>query len=188
MTLYLVRHAPTLPNAERRYPLLEEDAPLSPEGREVAGRLRLPLQAAAYTSPKLRARETAKLAGFPHTFTVAALTEADFGLMAGHTWAELEARFGARPREWIEALGHPEGETGPPEGETGRQFHARIQNWLAALPGEGEVVAFTHAGPLLAALRLCVGLRAAEVALGGVVVLKRAQGQWWLRELRLPHG
>lgn len=186
LSLSLVRHAPTQPNAQRRYPRADEDAPLSPEGRAVAAGLRLPLHAAACASPSLRARQTAELAGFPHASATAALAEANFGVMAGRTWAELEAQFGGKPRGWIDALGDPESLAGPPGGETGRAFHARIQSWLDALPPDGEVIAFTHAGPLLAALRLCVGLRAAETAPGGVAVLQRAQGHWWLRELRRP--
>lgn len=186
LTLYLVRHAPTAPNAERRYPRADEDAPLSPAGRAVAAGLRLPPHALALTSPSLRARQTAELAGFPDAVSTSALCEAQFGVMAGRTWAELEAQFGDAPRGWIDALGEPISETGPPGGETGRAFHARIQRWLNDLPQEGTVIAFTHAGPLLAALRLCVGLRAAEVAPGGVAALKRAEDDWWLRELRRP--
>ncbi|WP_415784155.1 histidine phosphatase family protein [Deinococcus saxicola] len=184
LTLSLVRHAATAPNAQRRYPHADEDAPLSPEGRAVAAGLRLPLHATAHTSPSLRTRETAELAGFPHAIAAPALAEAAFGIMAGQTWAELEAQFGEGPRGWIDALSNPESESGPPEGETGRAFHARIQNWLTELPQDGDVIAFTHAGPLLAALRLCVSLGAAEIAPGGVAVLKRAEGHWWLRELR----
>ncbi len=184
LTLYLVRHASTAPNAQRRYPHADEDAPLSPEGRAVAARLRLPLHAFAYASPSLRTKETAELAGFPHDIAAPALAEAAFGVMAGQTWAELEAQFGGAPRGWIDGLGDPASEIGPPEGETGRTFHARIQNWLAQLPQDGDVIAFTHAGPLLAALRLCVGLSAAEITPGGVAVLRRVEGHWWLRELR----
>lgn len=184
LTLYLVRHGATAPNAQRRYPRADEDAPLSPEGRAVAAGLRLPLHAHAFTSPSLRARQTAELAGFPRAAVAPALAEARFGVMAGRTWAELEAQSGEEPRGWIDALGDPESDLGPPGGETGRAFHARIQNWLNSLPDGGEVIAFTHAGPLLAALRLCVGLRAAETTPGGVAVLKRAGGHWWLCELR----
>ncbi|CAM3840075.1 histidine phosphatase family protein [Deinococcus frigens] len=184
LTLYLVRHASTAPNAQRRYPRVDEDAPLSPEGRAAAAGLSLPLQAVAFTSPTLRARQTADLAGFPHAVATPALAEAAFGVMAGQTWAELEARSGDAPRGWIDALGDPESEAGPPGGATGRTFHRRVQTWLAGLPQGGDVIAFTHTGPLLAALRLSVGLRAAEIAPGGVAVLKRAEGHWWLCELR----
>lgn len=188
LTLYLVRHAATATNAQRRYPHANEDALLSPEGRAVAAGLRLPLHVTPHTSPTLRTRQTAELAGFPHCIAAPALAEAAFGVMAGQTWAELEARFGDMPRGWIDGLSNPKSEAGPPGGETGRTFHARVQNWLTQLPDDGDVVAFTHAGPLLAALRLCVGLSAAEIAPGGVAVLKRAEGHWWLRELRQARG
>ncbi|TDE85023.1 histidine phosphatase family protein [Deinococcus sp. S9] len=187
LTLYLVRHAPTRPNAERRYPHWDEDAPLSGAGRDLAASLRLPLAARAFTSPSQRARETAALAGFPHAVPVSDLLEARFGVMAGRTWAELEAAFGAAPRAWIDALADPHSDLGPPEGETGRALHGRVQRWLAALPPTGEVVAFTHAGVVLAALRLTVGLRAAEVAPGGVATLRRAGADWWL-VLGSPQG
>ncbi|KEF34735.1 phosphoglycerate mutase [Deinococcus sp. RL] len=186
LTLWLVRHAPTPPNAERRYPHENEDAGLSGEGRALAASLRLPPQALALTSPSRRARETAALAGFPHAAPTPALAEARFGVMAGQTWAELEGRLGDLPRSWIEALADPAADHGPPGGETGRTFHARVQGWLETLPSGGEVVACTHAGVILAALRLTVGLRAAEVPPGGVVILKRASGGWWLTRLGGP--
>ena len=189
LTLHLVRHAPTQANAERRYPRPDEDAGLSEAGRLLAPQLALPPGlhggALAYTSPSRRARETAALAGFDAALPTPALAEAAFGQMAGHTWAELEAAFGEAPRRWIEALSDPEADEGPPDGETGRQFHARVGNWLGTLPG-GEVVAFTHAGVVLAALRLSVGVRAAEVAPGGSATLKRAGGAWWLAGLGSP--
>jgi len=188
LTLHLVRHAPTLPNAERRYPYPGEDAPLSETGRVLAASLKLPSAALAFSSPSLRARETAALAGFPDAVPVPALSEADFGVMAGRTWAELEAEFGEAPRGWIDALADPAADGGPPGGETGRAFHARLRDWLAALPGEGEVIAFTHAGAVLGALRLTVGLRAAEVRPGGVATLRRVEQDWWLTRLTRPGG
>lgn len=186
LTLHLVRHAPTRPNTERRYPRPDEDAPLSGEGRELAAALRLPPGALALTSPSRRTRETAALAGFPHATLVPALAEARFGVMAGRTWAELEAEFGEAPRGWIEALADPCADVGPPSGETGRAFHARVGRWLETLPDAGEVVALTHAGVILAALRLGVGLRAAEVRPGGIATLRRAGGAWWLTRLVVP--
>ncbi|MFC6667825.1 histidine phosphatase family protein [Deinococcus radiopugnans] len=122
LTLYLVRHAPTAPNAERRYPRADEDAPLSPTGRAVAAGLRLPSHALALTSPSLRARQTAELAGFPDAVSTSALCEAQFGVMGGRTWAELEAQFGDAPRGWIDALGEPTSETGPPGARRAMNF------------------------------------------------------------------
>ncbi|WP_034388002.1 histidine phosphatase family protein [Deinococcus sp. YIM 77859] len=186
LTLHLVRHAPTLPNVEGRYPRPDEDAPLSAAGRNLAAALRLPPGALAYTSPSRRARETAALAGFPQAVPVSALAEARFGVMAGRTWAELEAAFGEAPRAWIDGLADPHSDLGPPGGETGAAFHARLQTWLATLPERGEAVAFTHAGPLQAALRLTVGLRAVATPPGTVATLRRAGGHWWLTELTGP--
>lgn len=186
LTLHLVRHAPTLPNVERRYPHEGEDAPLSEGGRELAASLKLPPAALAFSSPSLRAQETAALAGFPYATVLPALAEAQFGVMAGRTWAELEAEFGEAPRGWIDGLADPAADQGPPGGETGRAFRARIRDWLDTLPEAGEVVAFTHAGVVLAALRLTVGLRAAEVRPGGIATLRRSGEDWWLTRLAEP--
>ncbi|WP_346763211.1 histidine phosphatase family protein [Deinococcus sp. Arct2-2] len=197
LTLHLIRHAPTLPNVQRRYPKAGEDAPLSDTGRALAASLAgtLPASALAFTSPAQRARETAELAGFPHAQAAPALQEANFGVMAGHTWAELETQYGTAPRDWIEALADPDSDSGPPGGETGRAFHARLQMWLDALPHAGTVIAFTHAGPLLALLRLTVSLKAAEIAPGGRGTLHRVTasehsggGDWWLSHLSSPAG
>ncbi|WP_309572031.1 histidine phosphatase family protein [Deinococcus sp.] len=186
LTLHLVRHAPTAPNAAKRYPRPNEDAPLTPVGKALATLLQLPPGALAFTSPAGRTRQTAALAGFPQAVPTPALGEADFGVMAGHTWAELEDTHGDAPRAWIDALSDPWADSGPPDGETGRAFHARLRGWLDTLPDDGEVVAFTHAGPLLALLRLTVALSGAEVPPGTVATLRRGGGPWWLVSLRPP--
>ncbi|PTA68903.1 histidine phosphatase family protein [Deinococcus arcticus] len=186
LTLHLVRHAPTAPNGERRYPHAHEDAPLSPAGEALARTLHLPLAALAFTSPARRARQTAALAGFPGALPTPALAEATFGVMAGHTWAQLEAAHGEAPRRWTDALADPHSPGGPPGGETGAAFHARLAAWLTTLPPAGEAVAFTHAGPLWGLLRLTVGLRAAAAPPGTVATLQRSGGDWWLTRLLPP--
>lgn len=186
LTLHLVRHAPTATNAAKRYPHPREDAPLTPAGKALATLLELPPGALAFTSPSRRARQTAQLAGFAHAVPVPALAEAEFGVMAGHTWAQLEAAHGDAPRTWIDGLGEPTAHTGPPGGETGRAFHARLRGWLDTLPDAGQVVAFTHAGPLLALLRVTVALGSAELPPGTVATLRRGGGVWWLVSLRPP--
>lgn len=184
LRVHLVRHAQTALNAQGRYPRPHQDPPLSAEGRALASALKLPAHAAAFCSPSRRAAETATLAGFAHARPVPALAEARFGAMAGHTWAELERAFGDAPRTWIDALADPDAQGGPPGGETGREFHGRVAEWLLALPGAGELVAFTHAGPLQAALRLTVGLRAVVTPPGTVATLGRAGGAWWLIQVQ----
>lgn len=187
LTLHLVRHAPTTPNTERRYPLPQEDAALTGKGEALARQLVLPPEALAYTSPSLRSRQTAALAGYAQAERTPALAEADFGVMAGRTWAELERLYANLPWHWTRALSDPTLEFGPPGGETGKAFHARIHEWLLALPQGREVVAFTHAGPLHAALRLTVNIKAVETPPCTVVTLKRsAEGEWWLVGMKTP--
>ena len=183
LDLSLVRHGASLPNAERRYPHPHEDAPLSLVGEVQARSLRLPAGALAFSSPSRRALDTARLSGFETSLVTPDLLEADFGALAGHTWAELEAQHGEAPRGWIEALADPGADLGPPGGETGRALHGRVSRWLTTLPEQGPVVAFTHLGPLLAALRLTVGLIAAELPPASVVYLRRDGGHWWLVSL-----
>lgn len=186
LDLHLIRHASTAPNAEKRYPLAGEDAPLSELGRRQAAALRLPA-GVVYSSPSARCLETAGLAGFTDIQPVPALCEASFGVMAGHTWAELEAAHGLAPLAWIAALGDPASCGGSPGGESGAAFHGRVRDWLNTLPESGTVLAFTHLGPLLVATRLTVGLRAAEVPVCGVAHLRRSThqqgGDWWLVSL-----
>ncbi len=190
LDLYLIRHASTAPNAEKRYPLAGEDAPLSELGKQQAAALKLPAGVpcgSVYSSPSARCLETAELAGYTAVQPVPELREASFGIMAGHTWAELEAAHGHAPAGWIAALSDPASCGGPPGGESGADFHGRVGNWLKTLPDSGTVLAFTHLGPLLAATRLTVGLRAAEVPVCGVTHLRRSaasQGtDWWLVSL-----
>lgn len=187
LTLHLVRHAPSAPNAARRYPRPDEDAPLTPRGEALARTLKLPMHAVAFTSPSYRAQRTAELAGFIAPEVAPALAEANFGVMAGRTWAELERVYANLPWHWTRALSDPTLAFGPPQGETGRDFHARVQRWLDPLPETGEVVAFTHAGPIHAALRLTVGIKAVETPPCTVVTLKRGSGEWWLVGMSTPH-
>lgn len=189
LTLHLVRHAPTQTNAERRYPYQGEDAPLSSAGealaQALAGRLPPASEVSALSSPCLRARSTAQLAGFTAQ-EMPALAEANFGVMSGKTWQELEEIYADLPWHWTKALSDPALNFGPPQGETGKEFHARLQRWLTDLPASGQVVAFTHAGPIHAVLRLTVGLSAVETPPCTVVTLKRGGGHWWLCGLEKP--
>lgn len=190
LDLYLVRHAQTPPNAQGRYPSAHsvgtaQDAPLSAEGVIQVRALRLPQGGSpqVWSSPALRCLQTARLAGYEQPQLTAALQEADFGLMAGHTWSSLEAHYGDLPRRWVEALSDPRSLYGPPEGETGQQFHLRLQSWLNDLPQQGGALAFAHAGSILGILRLTVNLSAAQIQHAKVTHLRRAGGQWWLETL-----
>ena len=185
LDLYLIRHAQTPPNAQKRYPAANENAPLSEQGRRQAAALRLPLAEGeladvVYASPTLRAVQTAELAGVAVDVQTSALLEAAFGVMHGRTWAELEAEHGDAPARWIRALSDPDSLNGPPGGESGAAFHGRVREWLDTLPDSGTVLAFSHLGTVLAALRLTVGLSAAELPPCSVAHLRRSGGAWWL--------
>lgn len=182
LDLYLVRHAQTEPNVRGRYPAAGDDPPLSGQGFEQASALHLPAVQQIYSSPALRCLQTAQQAG-AQPQPAPELQEANFGLMAGHTWNELEREYGELPRRWLSALGDPRSHYGPPEGETGQQFHGRVQGWLAGLPQQGTVLAFAHAGSIMAALRLTVDLRAVNIQHAKLTHLRRAGGQWWLEGL-----
>lgn len=187
LDLWLVRHGSSAPNVERRYPAAQEDAPLSARGTaQMQALASLLPRGEAQVSPARRARESAALAGFSSAREAPALREAHFGVMSGCTWAELESDFGEAPRRWIDALSRPDSDEGPPGGESGRAFHARLQGWLGELPERGVVLAFTHAGPIRAVVRLTLQLGALEVWPGHALVLRKAGGEWWLVGLNWP--
>src|SRR5205809_1423352 len=94
LRIFLVRHAATDWNRERRYQGWS-DTPLSVEGRvqadAVARALAEPPLAAVYSSPLERARETAAAIAKPHRLTVqekAAFKEMGYGRWEGLTLAE----------------------------------------------------------------------------------------------------
>lgn len=135
-----------------------------------------------WSSPAPCCLQTAHLAGHePHLS--AALQEADFGLTADKSWAELEATYGDLPRRWVDALSDPRSLYGPPDSETGQQFYSRLKGWLEELPPQGRVLAFAYAGSILGLLRLTVQLSAAQIHYARLTHLRRAGGQWWLERL-----
>lgn len=101
----LIRHGATVNNVCRPVKLqgCGSDPPLSPEGLrqadETARCLATLTFAAVYSSPLLRARQTAEAIALPHGLdvqTIADLTEVDVGQWEGRTWEEVQ-------REWPEA-------------------------------------------------------------------------------------
>ena len=121
--VYLLRHGATAANREIPYRLLGRslDLPLDEEGVEQARRageaLRGHRLAAVYSSPMLRAVETAAGVARPHglePIVVEGLIEADLGRWEGLTWEQARAgdpghheAFFARPG----AVPYPDGES-----------------------------------------------------------------------------
>ena len=92
--LWLVRHGATAWTATRQH-TGRTDVPLTDDGRREAAALYKPLDrqefAAAFTSPLVRARETARLAGFADAEVLDDLREWDYGVYEGRTTDDIRA-------------------------------------------------------------------------------------------------
>ncbi len=97
--MFLVRHAATLNNLARPPKIqgVGDDAALSDEGRAQAERTGRLLQdqpiVAAFSSPLLRAVETAGIIARPHSLIptpIPALHEVDVGTWEGRSWVDIE--------------------------------------------------------------------------------------------------
>ncbi|GAC1337958.1 MAG: histidine phosphatase family protein [Isosphaeraceae bacterium] len=121
--LYLLRHGATLANQERPYRLQgrRSDLPLEPIGLEQARRAATALTkvnlTAVYSSPALRALETAREIGRARSLEpipLEPLNEADVGLWEGMTWSEIEKSDPERHRQFMTDPGtvpYPGGES-----------------------------------------------------------------------------
>ncbi len=169
--LWLVRHGATEWTATRQH-TGRTDIPLTAEGRREAAALYKPLDrqpfAAAYVSPLLRARETAKIAGFADADVLDDLREWDYGIYEGRTTAEIQAEVPG----WS-VWTHP-----IVDGESSADVAARTRRVLDRIASfEGRVVLFAHAHVLriLAACALelepvagkVLGLDAASISVLG---------------------
>ena len=152
LRLTLIRHGTTEWNEARRFQGWG-DPPLSATGRAEAERLRDHLAGERFdtvvASDLLRARETAAIA-LPGAAieTSPALREMSFGAWDGLTWDECVARDGDLIRRWSDDPAAVD----PPGGEPLRDFEARIDTMLAALPDEGSQLWVVHAGVVHAIL------------------------------------
>jgi broad specificity phosphatase PhoE len=159
------------------------DLPLDEEGAEQARRagkaLRRTDLAAVYTSPMLRAVETAARVAFPHgqePVVVEGLIEADLGRWEGLTWDQARA---ADPEHHETFLAHP-GIVPYPGGESFRDAQQRMVPTVAELasrhPG-GRIAVVSHNVTNRAYLAGLMGIpidRAREIrqANGGISVIR----------------
>ena len=155
MKLALIRHGPTEWNAQARVQG-SIDIPLSAEGRERMERLLPPAgfeTARAYSSPMLRARQTAACLGLFPTLD-ARLAEQNWGEWEGLTRAEMLARDGGdafvRAGRGLAFR--------PPGGESTGELHARVREFFAAVARlDGDAIAVTHMGVLRAGYIMATG-------------------------------
>ena len=155
--VWLVRHGPTEWSRDHRHTSVT-DLPLLPEGEEVARELGPRLAGhdfgAVLTSPRLRARRTAELAGFPDAEVDEDLVEWAYGDYEGITTEEIRETVPG----WT-VWTHPS-----PGGETAADVAARLDRVVARLrDGEGPALVFGHGHALRALTARWLGL---DVAAG----------------------
>jgi len=137
--LWLVRHGDTEWSISRQH-TGSTDLPLLAEGERQAAALGELLAGRPYArvlcSPLRRARDTARLAGYPGGELTDLLREVDYGEYEGLTTAEIRRR----------DPGWDLFENGCPGGETPEQIVERMEHLLAALGDapEGDVLLFGH--------------------------------------------
>lgn len=163
-SIWLVRHAQTVNNRERRYQG-RGDSPLTAYGRAqlraLAERLRPLPFGVAIASPTGRTRLTAEaiLAGRKGVSlsTDAVWAETDHGRWEGLTYREVVARYPDEARaRWSQGIhGRAQG------GESLAEVHARVaEAWRALLHDHkgGRLLVVTHATPIQLVLCECFGL------------------------------
>ncbi|MDQ2634880.1 MAG: histidine phosphatase family protein [Pseudomonadota bacterium] len=119
------------------------DEPLDDQAREHLSNLRLPEEfegAALFSSPLVRAVETARIIGGREPIVVPALIEMDWGLCEGRCGIDLLKDDNSGYRH-IEEWGW---DFRPPEGETPGSVWERLEPWLSSV--EGPAVVISHIG------------------------------------------
>lgn len=193
MKLCLVRHGPTDWNAQGRIQGTVDIA-LSEEGKAKMSAL-LPPQGfedvRAYSSPKLRARQTAACLGLKQVKLDARLAEQNWGDWEGLTVAEMLARDGEDA--FIRAGSQRGLAFRPPGGESTGELRARVQSFFADLAqSDDDAIAVSHMGVLRAAYYLAVGWNesaplAPELDLKCALILElRPDGDPVVAQLNVP--
>lgn len=141
-SVLLVRHAPTTATRAFRFPA---DEPLDAEGRGAAAVLAGGLGAdRAVTSPALRCRQTARLAGFGDAVVEPGLAELDFGAWAGRDAREVGRLAAGDLEAW-----YADPSSAPHGGETLDELGERVRDALERLRSQpGTTAVFTHGGPI----------------------------------------
>ncbi len=148
--LTLISHASTRAVREAAFPL---DEPIDPQGHAKALALGADLRRvdAAWTSPALRARQTAE-AMVLAAGVEPALRDLDFGCWSGRSLAELQTTSPDAVAAWTSDCA-----AAPHGGESILDLLHRVAPWFEAIgQGEGRVVAVTHPAVLRAAIILAL--------------------------------
>lgn len=187
--IYLIRHAlPDYPDGAKMCLGQKNDLPLSAAGREQARRLgqffaAIPLEA-VYTSPLLRARQTAApIAGKRPLHVLDELIELYGGEWDGLSFEEIHARY---PQYFV----HGAGFSCPPGGESDAQGLARARAALAYVDARTTACAAIVAHSGINRLLLCDLLgrplsekRQIPHGYAAVSLLKKVGGSWRVQKL-----
>src|ERR1700722_6455490 len=143
MKIALFRHGPTDWNAGHRIQG-HTDIPLSGEGLRKMQGLRVPFAAARiFSSPLLRARQTAMAMDFDHPILDPRLMEQNWGRWEGLSLAAITAQEG---KDAFLRAGH-KGQFRPPGGESIDEVMARVDGFLRDVAREdSDAIAVTHMG------------------------------------------
>jgi probable phosphoglycerate mutase len=155
-SLWLVRHGETEWSRDGRHTSLT-DVPLTDAGvasaREVRSRLERHAFSLVLTSPRLRARETARLAGFPDAVVDDDLAEWFYGTFEGVTTEEIR-----RSHPGWSIWSRPS-----PGGESAAEVGARVDRAIArAKAADGDVLLFGHGHSLRALTARWLGQAVAD--------------------------
>lgn len=180
LALSLLCHAPTGATRQAAFP---RDEALDPQGWAAAAAAAPRRVDAAWSSPALRARQTAeamKLTATPDPL----LRELDYGTWSGRSLESVATEDPAGLSAWLS-----DHRAAPHGGDTIDALFDRVSTWLDIVGAEeGRVVAVTHATVMRAALVLVLDARPPsfwriDIAPLGRVRLSRRAGRWTLRSV-----
>jgi len=154
MKIALLRHGPTEWNAQRRIQG-HTDIALSDEGLRKMQGLRVPFPATRiFSSPLLRARQSAAAMGFDHPTLDGRLMEQNWGRWEGMSLEAITERDG---KDAFIRAGR-RGQFRPLGGESIDEVMARVDDFLRDVGREeSNAIAVTHMGVLRAAYTLATG-------------------------------
>ncbi|HEY5284006.1 MAG TPA: histidine phosphatase family protein [Polyangia bacterium] len=149
LELWLVRHGESTFNAEGRFAGWS-DPPLTPAGETMARELFPRLAGIQFDgiwcSDRIRAKETARLAGFEQVPTDVRLREIHFGDLEGRTFLEMGEEWRARLRSFADFSA--------PGGESTPDVQRRAEDFLAGL-AIGRHLIFSHGGWIRTLMAAC---------------------------------
>ncbi|WP_367914787.1 histidine phosphatase family protein [Leadbetterella sp. DM7] len=150
LTIYLLRHGETDFNAQNNRYCGRTDIPVNAKGRAQAEAVRRQLEGVTfmgvYSSPLLRAYETAQIVSGRKVTKDDRLIEVDFGLWEGKTREQFTKE---HPDSWEKWSADPSTNRAGVNGETGQEVVTRVDAFFEELLGthrEGTFLVVAHNG------------------------------------------